>query len=256
MTRLDKWEGHPVVAWELLWNIPKFEAHDTLPSTNDRVRELAGGQANAFTVVTAETQTAGRGRSGKHWESARGMGLWISFLLRLEPGSSPALAPVLVGLATAAATESLCPELRPKIKWPNDVLVDGRKFAGILCEGVGPDAVVVGVGINISHQRVDFPRALRDQATSLEAAGCTGVTRSSLAERLLVEARELLNPLPSELGEALRREIRCRDALVGRRVRTDVGRVGKAVGVSADGALLIESEGTRYAITGGSVGLA
>ena len=255
MTCLEEWEGHPMAAWELLWSIPRFEAHDTLPSTNDRVRELAGEQATAFTVVTAETQTAGRGRSGKRWESARGMGLWISFLLRPEPRSSPALAPVLVGLAAAAAIESLCPELRPQIKWPNDLLVDGRKLAGILCEGVGSDAVVVGVGINIRHQRVDFPRALRDQATSLEAQGCAGVTRSSLAERLLVEARELLTPLPSELGEGLRREIRRRDALVGRRVRTDIGRVGKAVGVSADGALLVESEGTRYAITGGSVGL-
>ena len=256
MICLDEWEGHPVAVWELRWNIPKLEAHDTLPSTNDRVRELAGELATAFTVVIAETQTAGRGRSGKRWESPRGMGLWISFLLRLDPGSSPALAPVLVGLAAAAAIESLCPELRPQIKWPNDLLVDGRKLAGILCEGVGSDAVVVGVGINISHQRVDFPRALRGQATSLKAEGCSGVTRSSLAGRLLMEARALLTPLPSELDDGLRREIRRRDALVGRRVRTDMGRVGKAVGISADGALLVESEGTRYAITGGGVGLA
>ncbi len=256
MSCLDTWEGRPVAVWEVLWKIPKFEAHDTLPSTNDRVRELAGGQARAFTVVTAETQTAGRGRSGKRWESAQGVGLWISFLLRPEPQSSPALAPVLVGLATAAAIESLCPELRPQIKWPNDLLVEGRKLAGVLCEVVGSDAVAVGVGINIGHRRADFPKALRDHATSLEAAGCSGLTRSSLAGRLLVEARGLLDPLPSELGEGLRREIRRRDALVGRRVRTDVGRVGKAVGISAHGALLIESEGTRHAITGGSVGLA
>ncbi len=256
MARLDEWEGEPVAAWERLWNVPRFEAHDTLPSTNDRVRELAGEGAGAFTVVTAETQTGGRGRSGKRWESAAGMGLWISFLLRPEAGGSPALIPILVGLAAAGAVETLCPELRPEIKWPNDVLVNGRKLAGVLCEAVGDDAVVVGVGIDVSQQEEDFPQALRDQATSLEASGCAGVTRARLAGRLLAGARDLVEPPPPKLHEDLRREIRRRDALVGRTVRTDTGRVGQAVGIAHDGALLVESERGRYAIRGGSVRLA
>ena len=255
MDRLNDWEGKPVAVWERLWNVPVLEAYDTLPSTNDRVRELAAEGAAAFTVVTAETQTTGRGRSGKRWESPTGLGLWISFLLRPPAGGAPALTPILVGLATARAIEALCPELHPEMKWPNDVFVSGRKVGGILCEGVGPDAVVVGVGLNICQREEDFPYALRDQATSLEAAGCSGVSRAELAGGLLGEARNLVEPLPDGLDERLRVELQHRDALAGRTVRTDTGQVGQAIGVADDGALLIEAEGIRYAVRGGGVSI-
>lgn len=244
-----------MAAWERLWNVPVLEAYDTLHSTNDRIRELAGEGAAAFTVVTAETQTTGRGRSGKRWESPTGLGLWISFLLRHPAGGAPALTPILVGLATARAIEDLCPELHPEIKWPNDLLVSGRKVGGILCEGVGPDAVVVGVGLNISQREQDFPSALRDQAISLEAAGCSGVSRAELAGGLLGEARNLVEPLPDGLDEDLRVELQQRDALAGRTVRTDSGQVGRAIEVADDGALLIEAEGIRYAVRGGGVSI-
>ena len=255
MSRLYHWEGKPVAVWERLWNVPVFEAYDTLHSTNDRIRELAGEGAAAFTVVIAETQTTGRGRSGKRWESPTGLGLWLSFLLRPPAGGAPALTPILVGLAAARAIEDLCPELHPEIKWPNDVLVSGRKVGGILCEGVGPDAVVVGVGLNISQREQDFPPALRNQATSLEAAGCSGVSRAELARGLLGEARNLVEPLPDGLDEGLRVELRQRDALAGRTVRTDTGQVGQAIEVADDGALMIEAEGIRYAVRGGGVSI-
>ena len=255
MGRLDDWEGRPVAAWERLWNVPGFEAFDTLPSTNDRVRELAGEGASAFTVVTAETQTAGRGRSGRRWESPPGSGLWISFLLRPRAEGAPALTPILVGLATARAIEALCPELHPEIKWPNDVLVGGRKVGGILCEGVGRDVIVVGVDLNISQREEDFPSALRDHVTSLVAAGCSGVSRAELAGGLLGEARNLVETLPDELDEGLRMELQRRDALAGRTVRTDTGQVGQAIGVADDGALLIEAEGIRHAVRGGGVSI-
>jgi len=252
---LGVWEGEPTAEWERLWKVPYLEAHDTLPSTNDRVRELAGEGAAAFTVVIAETQTAGRGRSGKRWESPPGTGLWMSFLLRPGAEGSPSLVPILVGLATARTIELVCRTLRPEIKWPNDVLVNGLKVGGILCEGVGSDAVVVGVGLNISQRQEDFPPGLRDHATSLAVGGCPAVLRADLAGGVLRTARDLLEPLPNGLDEGLRRELQNKDALAGRTVRTDTGQEGRAIGVARDGALLIETEGTRHAIRGGGISL-
>ena len=239
--------------WTRLWSVPCCEAHDALPSTNDRVRELAGQGAAPFTVVIADEQTRGRGRAGRRWESPPGAGLWMSFLLRPDAGVSHALTPILVGLATARAIETLCPALRPEVKWPNDVLIDGRKAGGILCEGVGGEAIVVGVGINVSQGDADFPAALRGRATSLGAAGCEGVSRAALAGAVLREARSLVEPLPDGLDGGLRRELQRRDALAGRTVRADTGQQGRALGVAADGALLIEAEGQVQAIRGGGV---
>ena len=255
MSRLESWEGEPVSVWEQLWEVPEFEAYHTLPSTNDRIRELALAGSPAFTVVTAESQTAGRGRAGKQWQSPPGLGLWISFLLRPRPEGARALTPILVGLGTARAIEALCPELCPEIKWPNDVLLGDRKVGGILCEGVGLDAVVVGVGLNIHQRAQDFSADLREQATSLKAAGCSPTSRTDLAGRLLAEARVLVEPLPHELDEGLRLELQSRDALAGRMVRTDTGQVGRAVGLADDGALLIEGAGGRNAIRGGGVSI-
>ncbi len=255
MGRLELWEGRSRSVWEHLWGVPDVEIHDVLVSTNDRVRELAGEGAAAFTTVIAETQTAGRGRGGKRWESPPGMGLWMSFLLRPEGEGAPSLAPILGGLATARAIEAVCPGLRPRIKWPNDVMVSGLKVGGILCEAVGLDAIVVGVGLNIAQRPEDFPPDLRGRATSLAAVGCSGVSRAELAEGVLRQSRDLAEPLPSGLGEGLRGELQRRDALAGRTVHTDTGLKGRAVGVAQDGALLIETGGTRHAVRGGGVSI-
>ena len=255
MGRLDSWESEPIVTWEHLWSVPCLEAYDELPSTNDRVRELAEEGAAGFTTVIAETQTAGRGRGGNHWESPPGSGLWMSFLLRPEGVGTPSLTPILVGLATARAIEVTCRALRPRIKWPNDVFVSGLKVGGILCEGVGPDAVVVGVGINVHQRGEDFPTGLRDRAISLATAGCPAASRAELAGGVLKQARDLADPLPNVLDGGLRSELRHRDALAGRIVRTETGHEGVAVGVARDGALLIESGGTRRSIRGGGVSI-
>lgn len=239
--------------WARRWGVPHFEAHDELPSTNDRLRALASAGAAHFTVVTADSQTAGRGRGGKRWDSPGGMGLWISFLVRSDSEVPPTLVPILVGLAAARALEQLCPSLRPGIKWPNDIEVEGRKIGGILCEGAGSGVVVVGVGLNLRQRIDDFEPGMKGRAASLEMAGCTGVSRSRIAGELLSAARSLVDPPPPSLDERLRQEVRDRDTLTGRTVRTEVGVTGKAIGIAADGALLVEVDGRVEEIRAGGV---
>ena len=250
---LDRWEGRPIQEWERRWGVPRFEAYDELPSTNDRVHVLAEAGAAHFTVVTADSQTAGKGRGGKHWESAGGMGLWISFLVRGESAVSSTLVPILVGLAASRALERLCPSLQPGIKWPNDIEVEGRKLGGILCEGAGRGVVVVGVGLNLRQGIEDFGPGLKERAASMEMAGCRGVSRSRVAGELLSAARSLVDPLPALLDPSLRREVGERDTLTGRMVRTALGIAGKAIGIAADGALLVDVEGRVEEIRAGGV---
>ena len=250
---LDLWEGRPVEEWARRWGVPHVEAYDELPSTNERLRTLAEAGAAHFTVVTADYQTAGKGRGEKRWDSPRGMGLWISFLVRGDPGVSPTLVPILVGLAATRALESLCPSLRPGIKWPNDIEVEGRKLGGILCEAVGTGAVVVGVGLNLRQGIEDFDPRLKERAASLEMAGCRGVDRSRVAGELLSASRSLVDPPPTLLDERLRQEVRDRDTLSGQTVRTDVGVTGKAMGIASDGALLVEVDGQLEKIQAGGV---
>ena len=250
---LDLWEGRPVEEWARRWGVPHVEAYDELPSTNDRLRVLAEDGASHFTVVTADFQTGGKGRGGKHWDSPRGMGLWISFLVRSDSDVPPTLVPILVGLAAARALERLCPSLRPGIKWPNDIEVEGRKLGGILCEGAGTGAVVVGVGLNLRQGIEDFDPGLKERAASMEMAGCRGVRRSRVAGELLSAARALVNPPPRLLDERLRQEVRDRDTLNGRTVRTDVGVTGTAMGIAADGALLVKVDGRVEEIRAGGV---
>ena len=250
---LDHWEGRPVEEWARRWGVPRVEAHDELPSTNDRLRALAAAGAAPFTVVTADSQSVGKGRGEKRWESPAGMGLWISFLVRNESKVLPRLIPILVGLAATRALERLCPSLKAGIKWPNDIEVEGRKLGGILCESTGTGAVVVGVGLNLRQGIGDFEPALKERAVSMEMAGCRGVSRSKIATELLSAARSLVDPPPALLDERLRQEVRGRDILNGRRVRTEVGFIGKAIGIAADGALLVDVGGRIQEIRAGGV---
>jgi BirA family biotin operon repressor/biotin-[acetyl-CoA-carboxylase] ligase len=250
---LDRWEGRPVEEWVRLWGVPGVEAYDQLPSTNDRLRMLAEAGAPAFTVVIAESQTAGKGRAGKRWESPAGMGLWFSFLVPSESLASLTLVPILVGVAVTRALERLCSSLKPGIKWPNDIEVEGRKLGGILCESGGPEGVVVGVGLNLHQGIEDLVPGLKERAASMEMAGCRGVSRSKVATEILSEVRSLADPPPAFLDERLRQAVDARDILTGRTVRTEVGFVGKALGIAADGALLVEVEGRVEEIRAGGV---
>jgi len=237
----------------------RTEVLESVGSTNDAVFERAAAGAEPGLVVCAEEQTAGRGRLGRSFDSRPGLGIWASVLL--EPPSDPEDTPrlsLLAGLAVAAAVEAetgaVC-----GLKWPNDVLVAGRKVCGILVEArtvAGRTIPVAGIGINVHHRGEDFPPELRERAGSLESTTGRRIDRTRLLARLLGELETFLEAdrgrrldLPTRWAE--------RDELSGREVAvrgagTNVR--GRAIGIAGDGSLLLRvpGEGTR-AIRSGEV---
>ena len=158
-------------------------------STNDAILQVATANSNAGLVLFAEHQTAGRGRRGNRWESAAGKGLWFSILLR------PGIRVNDSGRLTIWAMESICDVIRtefalePAIKMPNDVLLCGRKVAGLLVEmraqQKAPHLAIVGIGINANHSVEDFPPELQNRAISLAMALHRPVDRQQLAVAIL-----------------------------------------------------------------------
>lgn len=217
-------------------------------STNDDARRGARDGAVSGAAWVADQQTGGRGRQGRTWHSPPGENVYLSLLLRLRLAPE-ALAPLslVAGLAVADAVERHLDPGRAKIKWPNDLLVDGRKLAGILVETTlrGEEAVVViGVGINVLT--LDFgPGPYRRPPTSLALEGARP-SRESVAADLLAALGRRLNTYGRDgWSEALAHDLEVRDALRGDRVRLDDGREGRADGFGPDGALrLVTPEGT------------
>ena len=237
MSLVELWEGDAPAAWEARWRVPELEIHDLLSSTNDRARELAEAGAEPFTVVIAEGQSAGRGRKGRRWESPAGSGLWMSVIAPPCEVAARPLVPLRVGVASCRAVESVALGVRAGLKWPNDVLVDGRKVSGILCEAVGA-TVVIGIGVNVRAGALS-PR-LADIAVALEEAFGAPVDRAVLAGRLLDELRELLAPASLGLDGEVAREVEARDVLRDRAVTAATGERGVARGIGRDGALQVE----------------
>lgn len=166
-----------------------YEETDT---TNNRARELALEGAPEGTLVVAEKQTAGRGRRGKVWESPLGTGIWMSLVLR--PQIMPAEASVLTllcGLATAEAIEAKT-GLSAGIKWPNDILINGKKAVGILtemdCEMSEVHFVIPGIGINVNT--ASFPPEIAEIATSLYLECGKTVSRRRLVHKVLERLEE------------------------------------------------------------------
>jgi BirA family biotin operon repressor/biotin-[acetyl-CoA-carboxylase] ligase len=143
-------------------------------STNSRARELAAAGAPHGTVVTASEQTAGRGRQGRTWTAPPNKALLYSAIVRpLEERHM--MLPLAVPLAVCEAAEQLNPKLSCKVKWPNDIHVEGRKLSGVLIEARPQDSwAVIGVGLNLSIQQEEFPTDLRDTSISLFDPGHLG----------------------------------------------------------------------------------
>lgn len=164
------------------------QVYREIGSTNARVLELGeAGEAEGIAIL-ADTQTAGRGQFGRRWHSAAGLGLWMSLLLRTSAGRNDFEGWTHRFALAVAAT--LSPELpvAPRIKPPNDLLFDGRKACGILIEARlkrQEGFAALGIGLNVNHSSDDFPRELRDSATSLRQVAGREFDRQTVAVALL-----------------------------------------------------------------------
>jgi BirA family biotin operon repressor/biotin-[acetyl-CoA-carboxylase] ligase len=238
-------------------------------STNTRARELAAAGAPHGTVITAGEQTAGRGRQGRTWTAPAYKALLYSAIVR-PLNERHAMLPLAVPLAVCEAAEQLNPDLTCKVKWPNDIHVEGRKLAGVLIEARPQDSwAVIGVGLNLSIQRDEFPPELRDTAVSIYSGGQRTEERGSAGPSPLLSAgppllgpstaTEVLNHHLEHWAQAdpetVLAEWRKRDALQGREVAWEGGS-GVADGVDDRGYLVvITPSGDRIAIGAGEVHL-
>jgi BirA family biotin operon repressor/biotin-[acetyl-CoA-carboxylase] ligase len=208
-------------------------------STNDRARALAIAGAPHGTLVTAGEQTAGRGRHGRTWSAAPGRGLLLSLVLRDVPA--------LLALASAVAVADVV-GANAAIKWPNDVLLGGRKVAGILAEGRPQEGwAVLGIGVNVALREQDLPPRVAAGAAGL-GLGPAAVEPTLVA--LLIALERRLAQQPGAILDAYRG----RDALLGRAVRWQHGN-GVAAGVDGAGRLLVEAAGGVVALDAGEVHL-
>ncbi len=244
------------------------EHHQRLESTNTRARELAAEGAPHGTVVTADEQTAGRGRQGRTWLAPPGKALLYSAIVRpLE--EHHLMLPLAVPLAVCAAAEELRPDISCKVKWPNDIWLNERKLAGVLIEARPQDGwAVIGIGLNLTIAPDEFPPDLRATAVSIfgSTGGDMGESRRSLPAvapaglpHVAVNATAAVNRHLDHWVEAdpdaVLTEWRTRDALRGREVSWDAGS-GIADGVDERGYLLVRlADGDRVALGAGEVHL-
>ena len=230
-------------------------------STQRVARELARAGAAEGTVVIAEAQTAGRGRLGRTWHSPRGVNLYCSIVLRppLPPAAVPQVA-LVAGVAVAAALAEM-PGLAPRVKWPNDVLIDGRKVAGILTEMEAEvervHHVILGIGVNLNAPRAAFPPELRERATSLFLATGRRVDRAAVTGRLLAALEARYGRFLEGGFEAVRAEWESYSCLTGTDVRVASAEgemAGRVLGLDTDGALMLaRPDGTSTRIVAGEV---
>jgi BirA family biotin operon repressor/biotin-[acetyl-CoA-carboxylase] ligase len=223
--------------------------HRVTDSTNARARELAAAGAPHGTLVTADSQTAGRGRQGRAWTAAPGEALLMSVVVR-GVGPATALLPLATAVAVSEACERLAPSAEVMVKWPNDVWVDRRKAAGILLEGRPQEGwAVIGIGLNVATR--SFPGDLRETATSLALAGSTASVEDALDA--VTQTLDRWNAAPAaDVLDAWR----ARDALYGSRVRWGAGSEGTAAGIAESGALVVETAaGARVELDAGEVHL-
>jgi BirA family biotin operon repressor/biotin-[acetyl-CoA-carboxylase] ligase len=229
----------------------RIERVGTLASTNDEMlRRISARAARAGDVIVAHEQTAGRGRRGRAWVSERG-GLWLTAALPIDRGPAGQMA-LVAAVAACEAARRWAPGV--DVKWPNDLLLGGRKLGGILVEWpVGADLAAVGVGINVVRRPA--AGALETLSAALSEGGDPAVTPEQLLPALLETLGSRWEEWRGGGWPSLLQSFASFDLSVGRRVRVEPGGVeGRAEGISGEGALLVRrDDGSLVSATAGEV---
>jgi len=239
----------------------KFHYLQQTDSTNKVARRLAENGATEGEIVIAAQQSEGRGRLGRSWVSPADVNLYCSIVLRpkLVPAHAAQIT-LMAAVALADAISAFIP-LEPTIKWPNDILVDGKKLAGILtessCTSERVEFVVLGIGVNLNFPLAEMPPEIRARASSLMELRGAPVDREAFIRRLIQDLDRCYGVL-LELGFAkLAPRWESYFALRNRPVRVEMIDqivIGRAKGIDAQGALLVESgDGAVHAIIAGDV---
>jgi BirA family biotin operon repressor/biotin-[acetyl-CoA-carboxylase] ligase len=232
--------------------------YDRLGSSNDEAKRLARNGTEHGTIVWARCQDAGHGRRGRAWVSPEG-NLAASFILR--PDCPPAVAAQLGFVAALALGEAIAPRLPApaslRYKWPNDVLIDGRKLSGILLESETGAAgnlswIVVGIGVNV----FDHPRETEMPATSLRDAGCIGIDAGALLGLLALSLLSWYETWQRDGFAAvrdswLRRAVRLGETITVRLPHETIA--GRFAGLDNGGSLVLEGAGWSRLITAGDI---
>lgn len=236
---------------------------DEVASTNDVAMAAGHGGHPEGLAILADRQARGRGRSGRVWASLPGLGVYTSILLRPPvPPQQALLLTLLAGLATADAIRAVC-TAEVCLKWPNDVLLQGRKVAGILTEmatvGQTVGHVVVGIGINVHHRLADFPADVQMTATSIGLSAGRPVERADVAAVLYNALDRWYGAFCAGERERILAEVRVRTATLGRGVTVVAAPErwqGTALDLDADGALLVKDHaGTIHRVLAADVSI-
>lgn len=232
---------------------------DETESTNSIAKALAAEGASHGTVVTAESQTMGRGRLGRRFESPKGTGLYMSVIVR--PSFDIAFAPMITSAAAVSAAESvekLCGEYTA-VKWVNDLYMNSRKICGILTEAAinskgSLDYAVIGIGINVG--KTEFPSELRDIASSIEAETGKIINRNILCGEILGRLEYYLENIEEKRHIS---EYRRREMLTGNHITANTGGrevEGYAIGINENANLLLKlSDGSEMVLASGEANL-
>ncbi len=229
---------------------------ERVDSTQTTAFALAAEGAEDGTVVVAEYQASGRGRRGRAWEASPGQGLLSTILVRPPLPLAQWSAYSLVAAVAVAETLARTAALAARLKWPNDVLIAGRKIAGILLEsrvvGAAPPTAVVGVGVGINLAQRAFPAALAARATSVAIETGRAIPRDTMLTALLEAFDAWRARLEGEGMAPVRARWLALADTIGRRVSID-GVSGVAVDLDPDGALVLEDAGRRHRVVAGEV---
>ena len=239
-----------------IWLGRRIELFDSLPSTNREAAQLAQAEVEHGTVVIADSQTTGRGRLSRTWFSPAGANLYCSTILRTTHPPERltewlSWLPLISALAAAEAIEQVS-SIPVSVKWPNDLLISGRKVGGILCEsGTGPRSSpfqIIGIGINVNMNHDDWPVELRESATSIWQEQNVVVDRNRLLAQLLLELEHCIDELDTHGTNRVALAYGQRCSTISHTVKATLANgdvvVGIAEGIGQDGSLQVRPYAT------------